>query len=136
VFLFAVASTHAAPTVCVTAQIDESFVLPDGSQHPGGELKLCVERQHSPVASLHQTRVDGMPVSMVLSSRETSEVASGSAPIMVFRRASDDRLVLVGYSYPRSNETIVYSFGNAHAVSAVQAPYFAETDDVVRIAAR
>jgi len=101
--------TAAARGACVSAQIDQTFVLPDGSEHLAGQLSLCVEATHSPIASLHQMRVDGIPVGLLISRRDVSEARSDESPYMVFTRLDDGRLVLDGYTERGSAGTTVYA---------------------------
>jgi hypothetical protein len=89
---------------CVSADVDSPIVLPDGSRHPAGSLKICMSRAHSPVASIHETRVNGSKIGMYPSRTFLNE-ESGSRydsrdPYVVFRRDSSGDLVLQGYAVP------------------------------------
>ena len=64
--LTCMSDSRAAGGVCSSARVDEAFVLPDGSQHSAGELTVCVSQNLTPVASLHRTFVDGMPIGACL----------------------------------------------------------------------
>jgi hypothetical protein len=89
--------TAAARGTCVSATIDEPFVLPDGVEYAAGRLSLCAQGTHSPVATLHELRVDGIPVGLQISRSGRSEAPSDE-PCMVFTRGLDGRLLLDGYS--------------------------------------
>jgi hypothetical protein len=92
-----------AAGTCTTATIDEPFRLPDGLLHDGGKLTLCHDRNRSPVAALHEVRVDGMGVGLFVSRSDTGEALFGGGhdrPYMMFRRIDGGELVLVGVATP------------------------------------
>ncbi len=101
ILLLAAGSAQAIGS-CTTATIDEPYRLPDGLLRAGGKLTLCLERNYSPVAALHEIRVDGMGVGLFLSRRETSEGLPDDAtgPYMLFRRLAGGELSLVGLATP------------------------------------
>ena len=101
--------TAAASGTCVSAMIEEPFVLPDGSEHGAARLSLCREATYSPVASLHEMRVNGMAVGMQISRRGTSETRRGDEIYMVFSRRSDGRLLLDAYTERASKGTTIYA---------------------------
>ncbi len=94
---------------CTSAVLEEAFVLPDGTERPAGTLTLCVERTFSPVQSLHRISVDGMPIGMALSRHSTTELPDARTPAMVFERAADDRLYLLGYVSPGRDQLKVFA---------------------------
>ena len=100
----------AAKGVCVSAEIDEAFRLPDGSDYPAGRLTLCHHSDYSPVASFHRTKVDGMTVSMHLSRLGESEMGDSGSPFMMFSREADGTLLLLGYANSRQDEGTVHAF--------------------------
>jgi hypothetical protein len=86
---------------CISADVDSPIVLPDGSRHAAGSLEICMSRIHSPVASLHETRVNGRQVGLYLSRTARNEQrADGREPYMVFGRSDEGDLVLRGYVVP------------------------------------
>jgi len=101
--------TAAARGACVSAVIDEPFVLPGGSAHDAGRLSLCIQRTHSPIATLHEMRVDGMAVGLQQSRRGTTEERSSAPPFMVFTRNAEGRLLLDGYAESDSAGTTLYA---------------------------
>ena len=103
-------AAEAAKGVCVSAQIEEPFRLPDGSVHPAGELTLCHHSDYSPVASFHRTKVDGMTVSMHMSRRGESERGDSDEPFIMFNRESDGTLLLVGYAHQGQDKAAVHAF--------------------------
>jgi len=100
----------AAKGVCVSAEIEESFRLPDGSVHPAGRLSLCHHSDYSPVASFHRSKVDGMTVSMHLSRRGESELGDSDSPFIMFSREADGTLLLLGYAHSGRDKATVHAF--------------------------
>jgi hypothetical protein len=85
---------------CVTAEIPATFVLPDGSVHDAGELRLCVERVHSPVAVLHRIYVEDAVVALFESRTGRGESVSMGRPFVLLHRNALDQLELIGYARP------------------------------------
>ena len=103
-------AAEAAGGVCVSAEIEEPFRLPDGSAHPAGRLTLCHQSDFSPVASIHRSQVDGMTVSMHMSRRGESERNDSDAPVMMFGRQADGMLLLLGYAHSGRDKTTMHAF--------------------------
>jgi hypothetical protein len=108
--LAAQGAAGAARGICVSAEIEESFRLPDGSDHPAGRLTLCHHSDYSPVSSFHRTKVDGMTVSMHLSRSGESEGGDSDAPFIMFTRDVDGTLLLLGYGHSGQDKGSVYAF--------------------------
>jgi len=87
---------------CFTATIEEPFRLPDGAFHESGKLTLCHERNHSPVAALHEVRINGMGVGLFVSRRAVSEGLDGddAQPYLLFHRVNGGELFLIGVASP------------------------------------
>jgi hypothetical protein len=99
----------AASTPCIRADMFRPFILPDGSYHQSGTLRLCLDREYSPVAGLHRTLVDGDPIGMFISKSVLSEgVEPGQQPVVIFRRMHGGRLALLGYAVPVHGRTRIY----------------------------
>ncbi len=110
--LFLVAAPAVAGGSCTSAMLNESLTLPDGSRHDAGLLTLCATRDYSPVATLHKTFVDGMPIAFFLSRRGEAEGSADGRPVMMFRRDAKGRLHLSGYSVPSSGgRQVTYRLG-------------------------
>jgi hypothetical protein len=120
ILLLVMAAAPAAPALaaagCTTVVLDETFVLPDGSEYDAGELSLCVEHEYSPVASLHAVRVDGAGVGLVASRRGRSE-GEVERPFMMFFRDGRGRLHLAGYAIPSRDSMLTYDLVNLRGSS-------------------
>ena len=87
---------------CVRAEIDENFMLPNGSVHPPGELKLCLIRSMSPVSGAHGTHVNGHSVGYFLSVKmklAAPEQTASTEPYFEFVRNRRGELELRGYAW-------------------------------------
>lgn len=86
---------------CVRVEVVAPIVLPDGSEHPAGSLEVCVSRIYSPVACLHEARVNGRSVGTYISRSAHNEMRGArQEPFFVFHRTSGGKLVLQGYAVP------------------------------------
>ena len=105
----AVTAAAAQPPTCVRASIAEPFVLPDGTRHPAGTLRICLDRDYSPVAGLHTIVAADGTAGAFLSRREKAETeASRAVPMIAFVRDASQSLALLGYTIPRGEQTLVY----------------------------
>ena len=94
---------------CVRAQVPGSFVMPDGTEHEAGTLRICMNRQYSPVAGLHEMSADGGSTRMYISRMQTSEgVVDDATPYVMFRRNGGGSLVLTGYAVPDGDRYLVF----------------------------
>ena len=121
-------AAEAARGVCVSAEIEEAFRLPDGSSYPAGKLTLCHHSDYSPVASFHRTKVDGMTVSMHMSLRGDSERGESDAPFIMFSRDADGTLLLLGYGHSGQDEATVHTFPPSRKAARKQLQAGARTD--------
>jgi len=98
---------------CTSADIDEPFRLPDGSLHDAGRLSLCLDRHHSPVAALHEARVDGRALGLFASRSDQSEglLEHDATPFMMFNRLKSGELALVGLGTPGRDRMQLYWLG-------------------------
>ena len=82
---------------CYTAEVPQTMVLPNGSTHAPGLLRICPDQAISPVSILHRTDVGGRPMGMFLSVPRNVEmsVEEGKAQF-VFMRNARDELARVG----------------------------------------
>lgn len=113
--LMLLAGSTQAVGQCLNAEVEEPFRLPDGSLHPAGALGLCLERNFSPVASLHEIRVDDMGVGLFMSRRETSQgLGDDPRSFVMFQRLSSGELLLVGVANPLRDRMQVHYLGRGN----------------------
>lgn len=98
---------------CVIAQVDSPILLPDGSEHPAGLLRLCVGSAFSPVSVFQKTYVGGRAVGYFRSRSRLAEADPGGPPLVTFLRADGGRLALAGYALPTGRRTVAYIFEDA-----------------------
>lgn len=96
--------------VCVVAQVSAPIVLPDGSEHPAGALKLCGGPAFSPVTVFQKTYVGGRVVGYFMSRSRQAEAEPGGPPLITFIKAEGGRLALAGYALPSGRRTTAYIF--------------------------
>ncbi len=98
----------AAHDICVSAEVPEPIVLPDGSRHPAGVLTLCLRGDYSPVAAFHETYVNHMPIGLFLSHQCASEGPAEAEPFMMFYRQAGGGLRLYAYALPSGDHMTNY----------------------------
>ncbi len=106
---------------CATAHVPWPLVLPDGSTHPPGPLKVCVQDFVNPVTGLHEIRVDSMRHGLFHSRAGMSEGKNSDHPILVFHRKPSGEHLLVGYAWPgrdRMHTYTLYALGGKPAKKA------------------
>ena len=108
------------PAHCVALDVPAPFVLPDGSVHAAGELRMCLSRNFNPVMGLHRVYIDGMPVGFLLSQIANAEIPKDTTPSALFYGASG-RLRLVGYTVAANGKVFSYLLWNGRAASGVAA---------------
>lgn len=94
---------------CISAAVQSTMILPDGSTHAPGVLKVCLAMSLSPVSALHTLYVDGMPVG-VFAARvgEPEGAGRGSGCFFVFLRNARGELALQGYATDFSDRSLSY----------------------------
>jgi len=107
---------------CARVEVPWPIVLPDGSAHEAGSLKLCLQQMWTPVAGLHEIRVNGTAIGLFMSRVGRSEgPAAARAPIVVFRRNGTDEHYLAGYAWPDGEVMRTYAlhkFGKVTTATA------------------
>jgi hypothetical protein len=102
-------STTVAAGRCATAQVPNSMIMPDGSTHDAGKLRVCTDQDYSPVSSLHTVYVNGRQVGMFLSQRsETEGLSDREEPFFLFYRSRDGRLVFHAHAWPEDGRMQAY----------------------------
>ena len=99
------------PAHCVALDVPAPFVLPDGTAHPAGELRICLSRNLNPVTGVHRIYLDGMPVGFILSRIVKPEIPRNSSPSALFLGASG-QLRLVGYTVAANGKVFSYRLCN------------------------
>jgi len=110
--LVAASGPSLAAASCFSADLSDSFLLPDGRQYPAGRLTICNERSFSPVAVQTSFKVDGMPVGMAISRSASSQQTDVNDNVFMFARRSDRTLRLLAYALPDGNLTRLNTFGD------------------------
>jgi hypothetical protein len=102
--LLAVPGTvQAGQRLCTSATIEEPFILPDGSKHEAGALKICHLQKYYPTSTLLVSYVDGKNVGLMLGVAGPNEAGAASDPFLMFARDRDGRLRLYGYGLSEAN---------------------------------
>lgn len=105
---FSAREAVAQPRTCVRADIEEPFVLPDGSRHEAGLLRICLDRDYSPVAGLHSIVAGDARSGTFLSRRVKPEATAQAGPQLAFVRDAQGALVLRGYMLERRGAVEAY----------------------------
>jgi hypothetical protein len=95
---------------CLIARIPAPFILPDGSTHEAGEIRICMNQEYAPVTALHRVYANGMPVGLFVSWKRPSEARDLSEPHVLFHRLPSGALRLVGYVWPETRRAFSYLF--------------------------
>jgi len=85
---------------CAQIEAPWPMVLPDGSTHEAGALKLCLQEMWTPASGLHEIRVNGASLGLFMSRVGTSEEPAEGVPVVVFQRDGTNEHYLVGYAWP------------------------------------
>ncbi len=110
-------ATTAEGRGCYTAEVPGTMVLPDGSEHTSGLLRICTDQVISPVSNLHRISVGGRPVGMFLSlPRAIEEAVEGGTAQFIFKRGVSDELILVGYGVTAGGGRTIYEMVRAEYV--------------------
>ncbi len=133
--LLLTATVAVAEGRCYTAEVPQTMVLPDGSTHAPGLLRICLGRTLSPVSILHRTDVGGRPMGMFLSVPRDIEVSveEGKAQF-IFKRNARGELALVGYAIDAGSETQFFDmerYGTTRRVAKASKPDVNEFSDAV-----
>ena len=83
---------------CVVVVSPSDVLLPDGTVAHRGTLRLCVERNLSPVTVLHTVSANGVPLGLYPARAERSEASGLPRPVVAFAPLTDGTLALSGYA--------------------------------------
>jgi hypothetical protein len=112
-FLLTLGATDAGAQsrVCVRAPIAEPFLLPDGSLHREGLLRICLDHVYTPAAVLHTIVTADGSAGVFLGRRQVPEgrmEARSSWARFVFTRNESRTLSLLGYAVATGGATEIY----------------------------
>jgi len=106
---------------CVTAEIPQTIVLPDGREMPGGAVRLCFSRRFSPVSGLHAATIAGKAAGMFASERRISEgLGTHGDAFVVLRRVDDRTLALVAYAVRAGDRLVTYRLRDPRGARAAR----------------
>jgi hypothetical protein len=92
-----------------SAIVSSEVILPDGSVHPPGSLRIRLSRSYSPVSGLHEIFVNGAPIGMYSSRIGKAEgSAAVREPFFLFLRNDRNQLMLQGYAVSLGREIRIY----------------------------
>lgn len=83
---------------CVLVNTPSAVHLPDGTVAERGTLRLCVERNVSPVTVMHTISANGIPLGLYTARAERSEGYGLPHPLVAFTSRGDGTLALTGYA--------------------------------------
>ena len=111
VLLLAIVTGHAsAQAPCLTVNLAQPVVFPDGSEHAAGQLTLCDWKAYTPVAQIHRSYMDGRPIQLLMGRRSTSERSVTEPNEVFFRPDPAGRLELIGYARTFHGRSMTVSF--------------------------
>jgi hypothetical protein len=93
---------------CISADVPSPIVLPDGSAHPAGSLRLCVGGEFTPETRFHEAQIDGRSIGLFIGLTRMSEGGEPGDPVVLFERNADGNLLLTGYAVPEDGRTRAY----------------------------
>lgn len=86
---------------CALTELPGQLVLPDGTVHDSGEVKICFEGWHNPSSGRHLIFVDGRKWGYLLSRSARSGEPLADVPVFVFTpRTEHHHVRLLGYAWP------------------------------------
>ena len=101
-----------APARCVSLDVPSPFILPDGTVHPAGGMRLCLDRNLNPVTGIHRVYVEGAPAGYFMSRASKPEAPRNADPLVLFY-ADAGRLRLVGYTVTFDGKMFSYRLQNS-----------------------
>ena len=95
---------------CVRADVPATMVLPDGTMHEPGSIRICMMRKLSPVTGYHKIHVDNIAHGRFISRFEHSEgLSDDGKPFLQFARTQAGAFILEAYAVPAGNRMLVYT---------------------------
>ncbi|MHC4093932.1 MAG: hypothetical protein ACYSVY_27280 [Planctomycetota bacterium] len=129
-----------SPGRCAKVEVPWPIVLPDGSAHEAGSLRVCLQQMWTPAAGLHEVRVNGTAIGLFMSRVGKSENPAEPGPIVIFQRNGTDEHYLVGYAWPDGETMRTYAlhkFGKVTNATArrLRLPLLDSPDNEILLAA-
>lgn len=94
---------------CATAWVPHPIVLPDGSVHDPGALRLCLKAL-DPVSGYYEISINGRAFGRWPSRIGASEGPAEANPVAVFQWTDEGQLKLIGYAHPDGDRMATYMF--------------------------
>lgn len=99
----------AQSSACLRATLDWEFALPDGSMHAPGAIRVCLERNLSPVSGLHKIQTGSQTAGLFRSRSGRAEEDPGEEPgWLVFSDVPGRPPLFIGYSVRWRDRMLVY----------------------------
>lgn len=94
---------------CAVTELPGQLVLPDGTVHDSGEVKICFDGWHNPSSGRHVIFVDGKKWGYLLSRSGESDELTTDVPVFVFTpRTEHHHVRLLGYAWPNGDGMSVH----------------------------
>ena len=129
VLLMSQAVASAEDTPCITADVVNPILLPDGSQHRPGKLTVCHHGEYAPSSDFHEISIHQIPIGLFISRGCVAEDPDSTEPFFMFIREHGGGLRLYGYSLPLRGRTEAYIFESATAQRARESVRVAAASD-------
>jgi len=94
---------------CATAWVPHPIVLPDGSVHEPGALRLCL-KSVDPISGYYEISINGAALGRWPSRIGESEGPASAHPVAVFKWTDEGNLQLVGFARPNGSRMATYAF--------------------------
>jgi hypothetical protein len=94
--LLAASASHVGAS-CLVGDVPTDFVLPDGSKHPAGALRVCLQGRFNPAIDFRQISVAGNSAGLYQGKAFESEGERARRPVFYFRENTiNQEWVLLG----------------------------------------
>jgi hypothetical protein len=110
----------------LVAQIGEPFEVAGAVYPAGGELSLRTVGDLSPVVTLHEIRVDGRSLGLLMARTRVDAVASRRDEL-IFKRATNGRLLLDSVAFAGEPLQVLHGFPAEHVTVPLRAAEAADT---------
>ena len=94
----------------LVVQMEEPFEV-SGQLFAGGELSLCEVRAFSPVATLHEVRINGQSLGILMAQDDGRPLVAQRDEV-IFERSRDGHLVLTSVALTGEPVRLLFDIGN------------------------